>query len=329
MIGKVVSTAGMSRERWLEERRKGIGGSDVAKIAGVSRWGTPLSVFLEKTGAFVQDEPGESAYWGEVLEDVVAAEFAKRTGLKVRRRNSICFHKDYPWMLANIDREVVGANKGLECKTTSAFAKDGWDGDELPDAYYLQVQHYIEVMGWESCFVACLIGGQRFIWKEVFRDTTTIASLIEIERDFWRRVEANDPPPLCVLDDPAMLYPEDTDPELLEPDDDMIAVAENLAAITERMAGLESDAKALQLKIKERIGEHAGIHGIATWRTTKAKAEVDMQRVAAGLASLIPNGDAVQRRLMEEHTTQRPGVRRFLFKYKPLESGLLVKKGAA
>lgn len=322
MIGETISTLGLSRDEWVALRRRGIGGSDVAKVAGISKWGTPLTVFLEKTGAITPEEPGEAAYWGEVLEDVVAAEFSKRTGIKVRRKNAICFHKEYPWMLANIDREVVGTNKGLECKTTSAYLHEEWKDDEVPDQYYLQVQHYIEVMGWDSCYIACLVGGQRFLWKEIPRDDETIKGLIEIEREFWRRVEANDPPPLGLNDDPEIIYPVQSRQDLIEPDENVLSIAEQLAEIREKITSLQASESEIISRLKERIGENAGIKGVAMWTMAKPRDVIDMTRVASSLASMVPNGDEVLRRLMEENRTVKPGGRRFLFRYKRPEEGV-------
>ena len=70
-----------------------------------------------------EDIQSESAYFGNVLEEVVAQEFAKRTRLKVQRRNAILQHPEYPWMLANVDRLIVGERIGLECKTASEYLK--------------------------------------------------------------------------------------------------------------------------------------------------------------------------------------------------------------
>ena len=144
MPNVLTSTKGMSRNDWLKQRRKGIGGSDAAKVLGISKWGGPLSVYMEKKGLYTPDEPGEAAYWGTVLEDVVAREFEKQSGLKVRRENKIFQHAEYPWMLANVDRRIVGANKGLECKTTSNFMGDV-EGDELPA--YSRFRHIASGVG--------------------------------------------------------------------------------------------------------------------------------------------------------------------------------------
>ena len=41
-----------NREEFLLERKKGIGGSDVAAIIGVSPWKTALGVYLDKVSDF-------------------------------------------------------------------------------------------------------------------------------------------------------------------------------------------------------------------------------------------------------------------------------------
>src|SRR5690606_35289427 len=114
-----ILTLDMSREEWLKERKKGIGGSDASVIVGFNPWKSPFELYIEKTSDEVQEIENEATHWGNVLEDVVAEEFSRRTGKKVRRRTQIFKHKEYDWMIVNIDRDVVGERALLECKTTS------------------------------------------------------------------------------------------------------------------------------------------------------------------------------------------------------------------
>lgn len=185
---KLVNTAFLNHTDWLQWRRKGIGGSDAAAVAGVSKWKSPVAVWLDKTGQVEPEEAGEAAYWGTMLEEVVAKEFSVRTGLKVRKNNSMLQHPEYPFMLANVDREIVGQKVGLECKTTSAFNREEWADDKVPDAYYIQCQHYMAVTGYTGWWIACLIGGNTFIYKLVERDQELIERLTQIEKDFWQMV---------------------------------------------------------------------------------------------------------------------------------------------
>jgi len=193
----LVKTSDMEKEEWLEHRRQGIGGSDAAAILGMNPWKSPMDVWLEKTGEFTEDESqdNEKMYWGTALEDVVAREFMARTGLKVRRRNAILKHKQYPFMIANVDRLVVGQSAGLECKTAGYYSTDDW-AMGVPDYYMPQVQHYMAVTGHKAWYVAVLIGGQEFKYYKVARDDSFIRELIQAETAFWKLVEERTPPPI-------------------------------------------------------------------------------------------------------------------------------------
>ncbi len=193
----LVATKDMPRETWLEYRKQGIGGSDVAAIAGLNPWRSPMAVWLEKTGQIEPQKENEAMYWGAALEDIVAQEFSKRTGLKVHRKNFMLQHPEYPFMLANIDREILDPDKGrgiLECKTTSGFNTKDWENGEIPDYYMLQVQHYLAVTGLPYAYLAVLIGGQMYQYTYIPRDDEIIGYLIDIETEFWSLVENETPP---------------------------------------------------------------------------------------------------------------------------------------
>lgn len=192
----LVNTLNMDHTQWLQARTQGIGGSDVSAIAGLNKWKSAVQVFLEKTQAIEKEDiQSEAAYFGNILEEVVAREFSKRTDLKVQRRNAILQHPEYPWMLANVDRLIVGEKIGLECKTASEYLKKEWEDEEVPAAYLLQCQHYMAVTGYEAWWIAVLIGGNKFVHKKIERDEELIQYLIDIEKDFWlNNVEKNEPP---------------------------------------------------------------------------------------------------------------------------------------
>ena len=182
---QIVNKLNLSKEEWLHYRRSGIGGSDAGAIAGLNPYKSPISVYLDKTGQIEPVEQTDAMYWGTVLEKVVADEFTIRTNMKVRKNNTILRSEEHPFMIANIDRVVVGAAEGLECKTTNAFNNDLWKNGSIPDVYMAQVQHYMAVTGFEAWWIAVLIGGNDFRYKRVERDDDFIAMLIQLEEDFW------------------------------------------------------------------------------------------------------------------------------------------------
>lgn len=187
----------MDKLEWLKERQCGIGGSDVGAILGVNKYKTPFEVYLDKTEPITEiKEQSESAYWGDQFEEVVAKEFEKRTGKKVRRDRKHYKNSEYPFMVANIDRKVVGENAILECKTANQYLASEWKDDEIPASYLLQVQHYLFVTGSDLGYIAVLIGGQKFVWKEVPRDEELIKIIVDAEKDFWKKVQDKTPPAL-------------------------------------------------------------------------------------------------------------------------------------
>lgn len=109
----------LDRQAWLEERRKGIGGSDVAAVLGLNPYRTPIDLWKDKTGRAEETPQSESAYWGSTLEEIVAKEFSARTGMKIQRLNqslSTAFDEKIGasdvriprgWARANIDRAIV------------------------------------------------------------------------------------------------------------------------------------------------------------------------------------------------------------------------------
>ncbi|MDQ8093908.1 YqaJ viral recombinase family nuclease [Bacillus amyloliquefaciens] len=182
------STADMSRDEWLLERRKGIGGSDASVILGLNKWRTAFELWLDKTGQVpVSESASEAAYFGSILEDIVAKEFEVRSGKKVRRKKSMLKHPEHDFILANVDRMIVGEKAILECKTTSAYNLKEWEDNEIPDSYIVQVQHYLGVLGpeYKKAYFAVLIGGNKFVWKEIERDDELIAMIFQAEVEFW------------------------------------------------------------------------------------------------------------------------------------------------
>lgn len=99
------------------------------------------------------------AYWGNILEPIVASHYSKRTGHRVRRINAALQHPNptLPWMLANIDREVIGAPvlQILECKTAGISGARLWK-EGVPEYVQLQVMHQLAVTGKKAADVAVL-----------------------------------------------------------------------------------------------------------------------------------------------------------------------------
>lgn len=175
----------LKHEDWLALRRTGIGGSDAGAICGLNSFSSPFSVYTDKVGLSSEKEPTEAMRIGNDLEEYVAQRFTEATGKKVKRCNYVLQHPKHQWMLADVDRLIVGENAGLECKTTSAFNKTDFTKADIPPQYYVQCMHYMAVTGAERWYLAVLVLGLGFYQFVIERNEEEIQSLINIESDFW------------------------------------------------------------------------------------------------------------------------------------------------
>jgi putative phage-type endonuclease len=195
------------RSDWLEKRRSGVGGSDVAALLGHSKTRGAYAVYASKV-APVDVQPhhnDEAAHWGNVLEPVVAAEFQQRTGYGLTEAKFLARSTRWPWLLATLDRwvQTQGPSTGggtyseyvhvsidradglLEVKTQSAFKAHEWSGGQVPDWVLDQVQHYLAVTGFERAWVAVLVGGQAYQHVEVPASPNYQQAIVEATTKFW------------------------------------------------------------------------------------------------------------------------------------------------
>ena len=312
---RLVKTQQLSREDWLQVRQQGIGSSDAAAAVGLSPYKSPLQLWVEKTGQarFPEPDPKDDShpmYWGTLLEPIVAAHYTRRTGLRVRRINAMLQHPRHPWMLANVDREVLGSAEVqlLECKTAGIHGARLWN-DGVPEYVQLQVMHQLAVTGKTACDVAVLIGGQELRIHRIQRDEAVIERLIALEAAFWERVRDRQAPPADGSDSAEValraLYPQDDGQTLdLTQDTEMGSTFSDLQAIRQRIQACELEEARLRQCIEARMGEASKAvfeTGEVTWRRARDSLVLDSKRLLAE-----------QPQLIETHGKLRLGSRRFL-----------------
>lgn len=284
----LTSTKDLSREEWLEYRKKGIGGSDAGAICGLNRFRSAIDVWADKTGRAEEKPDSEAMRVGRDLEDYVAKRFEEATGKKVHRRNAMFQDTEHPWMLANVDREVVGENALLECKTANAYGADRWADGQVPQSYEIQCHHYMAVTGADRVYIACLIMGIDFVVRVIERDEDVIRYLTAIEQDFWQKyVLADEMPPAdgseAAGDEILRAYPE-SDPdqsiEFYDFDDDLDRLDQIDRLQAELKAEAESIKQSIQQKMKDAETAWIGDRKI-TWKSTKPRETIDTKRLKA------------------------------------------------
>ena len=182
---KLVSTLNMEKAEWLKYRKQGIGGSDAGAVCGFNPYRTALQVYQDKTTDETEEIDNEAMRQGREFEDYVARRFTEATGKKVRRANAMFYDEANPFMLADVDRMVVGENAGLECKTASPYMADKWKDGKIPLSYQIQCYHYMSVCNAQAWYIAVLIYGRDFKFYRLERDEKMLADLVRIEEDFW------------------------------------------------------------------------------------------------------------------------------------------------
>lgn len=178
-----------NRDDWLEARKQGIGGSDVASLLGLSGFGSPLKVFYQKVEG-ATEEPTERMEIGLEMEPVILERWERKSGLFTDRRMEIydkliiIKSEDHPWLLHSPDALLLEDGQviaGIECKNIGT--DHGWD--PLPPFYASQVQHGLLCSGLDKWIVLARVGGSRQIVREVYPDLEMQGRIIAEGERFW------------------------------------------------------------------------------------------------------------------------------------------------
>ena len=200
-----------SREDFLRERKKSLGGSDMGAVLGLNSYSSPMSVWMDKTGKSPDKEESEWMRLGNDLEDYVATRFSEKSGLKVINDKQTWRNDKYPYLHANIDRRIVGQKSGVECKVTSQLNEKKYRDGNFLDSYYTQCVEYLCVTEFDRWYLAVLILGvgiriyqmtripndtcPEWCESSVYVDDDEIKALAKAGEKFWKHVETNTPPP--------------------------------------------------------------------------------------------------------------------------------------
>lgn len=310
---RLVETKKLGRDQWLEVRKGGIGSSDAAAAVGLCPYKSQLELWMEKTGRTEAngEEPGMDSpmFWGTLLEPYVAVAYQQKTNRRARRVNAVLQHPTFPFMLANIDREVIGSPdvQILECKTAGEFGSRLWKYG-VPEYVQLQVQHQLAVTGKAAADVAVLLCGQRLEIHRIDRDEDVIARLIVLETRFWEYVVADTPPPADGSESAARalrhLYQGNDTTLDFTGNAELGNTFDALADLDMEIAAKTREAERMKQVIQQAMGDAskaAFANGVVTYKRAKDGARIDTKGLAAGHPDIAAR-----------YTVTTPGSRRFL-----------------
>ena len=261
-----------SREEWLELRKKYIGGADAASVCGLNDYQSPYALWCEKTGVTPPFEGNLRTEVGTYLEDFIAKRFESETGKKVMRSNFSFVNSLFPWAVADVDREIVGENAGLECKSTSALNLKHYKNGDYPARFYVQCVHYIAVKGYDRMYLKVLIGNSEERLFIIERDEDEIAALMELEKQFYEYMVRKQEPPAIAADVESLdlTYPISNGGSIelfgQKP------IMKQWLDLKAEIAGLQEKMDGIAAALKQDMGEaEIGTDGeyIATWQNRK------------------------------------------------------------
>ncbi len=314
---RLVDTRTLDRQQWLSVRQGGIGSSDAAAAVGLCPYKSQLELWMEKTGRMPAEDapPGmeDPRYWGTLLEPYVAVAYSQQTDRKVRKVNAVLQHPSFPYMLANIDRQVVGCPEVqiLECKTAGEWGSKLWR-DGVPEYIQLQVQHQLAVTNQQAADVAVLLCGQRLEIHRIERDEEVIARLMVLQARFWQYVTTDIEPPADGSESAGkalrQLYPGGGNTLDFCEDRGLSDTFAELVALKDELEVRGKHAEQLKQTLQQAMGDAA--------RAVFATGEVSFKRAQDGTGLDTKRLAQDHPELMAHYSVPKPGARRFLISAK-------------
>jgi putative phage-type endonuclease len=277
----------------LKNRELSIGGSDIGAILGLSKFRTPLEVWMEKTDKETKQLDSLPLRFGSFAEEFVASEYARATGFELLHDESIYIHPTHPMMSAHVDRFVLGnglskpATRLLECKTANPFARGEWGEpgtDQVPMSYLCQCIWYMAITGIEQCDLAVLFGNSDFRIYEIARDLELEALVIEKAVHFWNEHVLKDtPPPAQTEGDYQALFKKSDPSKTIEANPETVELIRKLQSLSMQSGDIDEQITQIKQHIMNEMKEAEVLsyqgNVIATWKAPKPSFRLDSKRL--------------------------------------------------
>ena len=284
------------------DRTKYIGGSDIGAILGLSRFRTPLEVWMEKTGKETKGLDSLPLRFGSFAEEFVASEYARATGFDLVHDESIYIHPQHSFMSAHMDRFVLedGATSPtriLECKTANPFNSGEWGevgSDEVPMSYLCQCIWYMAITNINRVDLAVLFGNSDFRIYEIARDLELENAILEKANSFWNEYVLKDlPPPAQSEADYQALFSKGNPARSVEAKAETLLLTKRLQILNSEIDVREEEISSIKQNIMNQMGEaetlsHQG-KTIATWKAPKPSFRLDSKRLEQDLPEIARN----------------------------------------
>lgn len=281
-------------EEWLDWRRGGIGGGDIASVLGEG-FNSPMEVFLNKTRQDDPEQDSERLKMGRLLEDDVLELYSDRRKAGGdapeiwTRRFSSFQSKRNPIFRASLDGIVTNENIALNAKTAfSGFDEWGDPGtDEVPLGYVYSAQWEMFVLGeeYQEHHTPTLLGGKFDVWT-IRRDDELIEMMQKKAEAFWKLVRKGTPPEPSIGSSGekkalAKLYSNVDKTAFVQAEGEMVDLLPKLVAKIEERKAAKKEEDIMKAKVIAAVGNSYGIstEDIALICPVSSKTTVDAQRL--------------------------------------------------
>lgn len=267
------------------DRRKFIGGSDIAAVIGLSPWKTRVELYTDKiTPRVVENRDNVTVKRrGKRWEGVVAemlVEDLEAQGYKVEivASNLRYIDPELDFLACEIDFEIRLDGKpeiiNVELKTVHPFKAKEWGesgSDDLPTHYTAQAMLGLSITRRRLCIVAALFGADELKTYPVVYDEATVAGLRRMGSDFWlNHVVPRIPPAPETLNDLKALFPKEFNVPALIADAELVEKALRLRTIDRQQDALQGERDLIEFQIQRAMGTCGELivngKSAATWK---------------------------------------------------------------
>ena len=288
------------------DRSKYIGGSDIGAILGLSRFRSPLEVWMEKTGKETKKLDSLPLRFGSFAEEFVASEYSRSTGFELIHDESIYIHPEHSFMSAHMDRFVLegGASSStstptriLECKTANPFTSGDWGevgSDEIPMSYLCQCIWYMAITNINKVDLAVLFGNSDFRIYEISRDLELETVILQKASLFWSEYVLKDlPPPAQSEADYQTLFSKGDPTKSIEAHSETLELSKQLALLNSEISTREEEISSIKQNIMNQMGEAESMtyqgKVLATWKAPKPSFRLDSKRLETDHPQIASN----------------------------------------
>lgn len=264
---------------WDGLRSRGLGGSEIAAVVGLSPWQSRFSLWHLKRGSIGKQEVNAGMRWGTLLEPVVCDYFASQRDMLDIQEAGTYRHHEREWQLANPDRLLWDDEHGhvgiLEVKTAHQYDAHEWGHglEDIPPYYRCQVLWYLDVLELPVAHMAVLIGGSDYREYEIRYSVDEAEWLREQGAAFWQSVIDGETPDIdgstATYEAVRKLHPE-IDGETVEIDADLHEWFQTSKKAAEQASAEHLAAKATVLDAMGQA-QYAEVDGQRVFRRQKAR----------------------------------------------------------